>query len=344
MKERKSNIELLRIISMIMIVAHHFSVHGKFVLKTTEFLNTVWLQLLSSGGKIGVNIFVIISGYFLIKSENINIKKLIKLILQILFYLIILTLIFVGFNLYPFSIKGISWWFAKTYLILYLIHPYINKMLNNLEKLEYKNFLLMLTIIFSIFPTITSNTADDGNIMWFIYLYSIGGYLKKYLIIDKEKTNKYAKLTFLTYLLTFSITIVFLLIGKKYNIFLEKSNYLFGMEKITTLIISVLFVLTFINLDIKSNKIINVISSTTFGIYLIHDNYYVKKYIWEQLFKNSNYANSNSLILYSIFVIIIVFLVCSLIEFTRIKIIEKMLGTPINIYSKKIENKLKKII
>ena len=60
MKKRESNIELLRILSMFMIIGHHFSVHGKFIVEETSFINNIWIQLLFSGGKIGVNIFIII--------------------------------------------------------------------------------------------------------------------------------------------------------------------------------------------------------------------------------------------------------------------------------------------
>lgn len=79
-KNRSSNFEILRIIAMIMIVAHHFSVHGGFEMYISSLqLNTIFLQFLQFGGKIGVNIFVLISGYFLINTDNIKVKKIIKL-------------------------------------------------------------------------------------------------------------------------------------------------------------------------------------------------------------------------------------------------------------------------
>ncbi len=78
-RHRQSNIELLRIISMILIVAHHFSVHGGFDFSSTSFsVNRLYIQFLAMGGKIGVDIFVIISGYFLITSNKINIAKVLK--------------------------------------------------------------------------------------------------------------------------------------------------------------------------------------------------------------------------------------------------------------------------
>ncbi|WP_189244288.1 acyltransferase family protein [Streptococcus macedonicus] len=79
-RKRNSNIELLRIISMLLIVSHHFSVHGSFEsLDSITMFNKVWLQFIQLGGKIGVNIFVIISGYFLIQSSKNKLSKVLKL-------------------------------------------------------------------------------------------------------------------------------------------------------------------------------------------------------------------------------------------------------------------------
>lgn len=64
-RHRYSNIELLRIISMILIVAHHFSVHGGFDFSSTSFsVNRLYIQFLAMGGKIGVDIFCYYFGIF----------------------------------------------------------------------------------------------------------------------------------------------------------------------------------------------------------------------------------------------------------------------------------------
>ena len=49
---RKSNIELLRIISMIIIIAHHYAVHGGFNFSTQNItINRLWIQFLTLGGE-----------------------------------------------------------------------------------------------------------------------------------------------------------------------------------------------------------------------------------------------------------------------------------------------------
>lgn len=78
-KTRDSNIELLRIFSMILIVAHHFSLHG--VLKefpenplANQSVTSFLAQVIQLGGKAGVTLFIIISGYFMVQS-NMKVKK-----------------------------------------------------------------------------------------------------------------------------------------------------------------------------------------------------------------------------------------------------------------------------
>ena len=94
---RKSNFELLRIIAMILIIAHHFSLHGGFrVVQSKPLINRIWILWLQLGGKIGVNIFVLISGYFLVSSPAFKLKKVLKLWLQLFFYSIVIYAVFVG--------------------------------------------------------------------------------------------------------------------------------------------------------------------------------------------------------------------------------------------------------
>lgn len=93
---RQSNIELLRIVAMLMIIAHHFVVHGGFEFSTdTITANRLWVQFIQMGGKIGVNIFVLISGYFLISTPTVKLEKVLKLWIQIFTYSFLIFIIFV---------------------------------------------------------------------------------------------------------------------------------------------------------------------------------------------------------------------------------------------------------
>ncbi len=79
--KRKSNLELLRIVAMITIVAHHYVVNSGI---TNEFdyssitLNMVFLQLWGMWGKTAINVFVMITGYFMC-SRQLTVRRIAKI-------------------------------------------------------------------------------------------------------------------------------------------------------------------------------------------------------------------------------------------------------------------------
>lgn len=142
-KCRYINIEILRIISMFMIIVLHILVHGG-VGEEVTFLsgNFILVWFLLACCYTSVNCFVLISGYFMVKS-NFKIKKIIKLWGQICFYSLSIFIIFLCFNenimnlinyiksIFPI-ITG-SYWFATTYILLYIISPLLNKLIYKSE-------------------------------------------------------------------------------------------------------------------------------------------------------------------------------------------------------------------
>lgn len=66
-KVRNSNIEILRIISMLFIVISHYTVHNGVINASLPLgINRTLLEI-TTLGNIGVILFVIISGYFMIE-------------------------------------------------------------------------------------------------------------------------------------------------------------------------------------------------------------------------------------------------------------------------------------
>lgn len=88
------------------------------------------------------------------------------------------------------------------------------------------------------------------------------------------------------------------------------------------LLISVFLFIGFKNTEIKYHKKINFISIATFGVYLIHDNGFVRASLWENIFNRLISFNNISFIPLSIIVVLIVYIVCTIIELLRIHILE----------------------
>ena len=204
-------------------------------------------------------------------------------------------------------------WFISTYFILYILHPFINKLILNLDKNKYKILIFITTILWCVIPTIINKNLECNDLLWFIYLYVLAGYLNLYYDnIKKKSLNKNIMLTLLTFLIDIVLIIIFDLKGKDYKL-------IFGLQKLPTLITALSIFILFLRINVGTNKYINNIAKCTFGIYLIHDNPYLKEFIWIKLFKVNSFYNYNSIlfILNTIIIVLIVFTVCFVIEYIR---------------------------
>lgn len=180
---------------MILIIAHHYSVHGNLSDRIVGLsFNNIFIDFLAIGGELGVICFVLITGYFGIDSK-FSIKKIIKLILQGVFYTITFVIIFNIFNVGTIDtgwitlIKSIfpvtfgMYWFITAYVVLYIISPFINRLIKNITKAEYQKLLLFLIFVTFIIPTLTTRKLELGNVDLFICIYMIGAYIHIYIYI-----------------------------------------------------------------------------------------------------------------------------------------------------------------
>ena len=337
---------------MFLIVISHYSVHGGFDLNSISLIfNKVLLQI-STLGNLGVNIFVLISSYFLV-SKKFDIKRIIRVILQVLFYSVVIYIIFMLFGGVEFSIKTLitnclpimfkNYWFATTYIVLCILSPFINKVIKELEKMDLQKLIIIMFILESVLPTITLQSFNVNSIIDFIFLYLIAAYIKLYFKDISLKVNSKAKkvLIISVSILLFSVLGLNILVPKYYSFYI----FLFLRNSPIMIFIAVCIFILFVNKTFY-NPFINTIAKFTFGVYLIHDNPFMRNYIWSDIFKTSQYANSSFLILHMFLTIIIIFVVCILIDYIRHICLDKS----INSLSFKIEkiylnlcNKFKKL-
>ncbi|WP_408610786.1 acyltransferase family protein [Levilactobacillus tujiorum] len=97
----------MRIISMFLIVLGHFAFHTTWSFKTSKWaiessVNTLWI-----GGKLGVDLFVLISGYFLVKSRFKK-RSLIRIWVEAYAYTVVLYLLTILFGINQFGLKRLG--------------------------------------------------------------------------------------------------------------------------------------------------------------------------------------------------------------------------------------------
>lgn len=336
---RKSNIELLRIFAMLLIVAHHFTYHSGFEFAENDVTaNRLWVQFLGMGGKIGVDIFVLISGWFLCTATP-KTAKVLRFWAQLFFWSVTFFAIFTLTHLVPFSLKDLvktllpitfsRWWFASAYLLLYLFSPYLNRLLDALTQKQYRGLLALTLTLWSIVPTLTSLSLGSNNLLLFFTVYALGGYLRKYNVGAQYSAKKLLSFAAIATALTYSITIIAGLLGTKYAFIREHAYYFFpDIQSLSVLIIATLMLLGSAKLEVRQSKFLNTLASATFGVYLIHEHPYVRPFLWQTVLQCAAYAESDALIGYSLFAILAVYLGCTALELARIHILEKPL-TPV---------------
>lgn len=359
-KVRDSNYELLRIISMLFIVTWHILIHGKILQQTNDILNFVF-NFVMTLLVVHVNCFMLITGYYQYKS-SFKWKKVVSFTLQIAFYNLIINLVFKMFGLVEYTniefLKQIfffnfsSYWFFSCYIIIYVFSPFLNKIIDLFDKKRIKKILLCCFMCFSILPFITGNlffSTDGFSVYQFVFMYFVGAYIRKFNF-NKEFTKKnnitqkrflYIIIYFLCAVFNFSLFCTQLIMnGLSSNIsqyireILNLYNRLYNNPLVIIQAIS-LFLL-FGTFDFK-NKVINKISSLTFGVYLIHESYYMRMNLYKWIGIDNGKMIYGKSILLKVFVwAIIIFILCAIIEWIRqllFKLISKLK------FVKEIDNK-----
>ncbi|MBP3683338.1 MAG: acyltransferase family protein [Oscillospiraceae bacterium] len=219
MKQRRSNLELMRLLAMVLIIAHHFSVHSGFAFQGGPVTgNMLFLQLLSIGGKIGVNLFVMLSSWFLVESRQLNKAKLVMLWGQLVFYSLTIYLLSCLGGLAEFSLWELvraavpvlskQWWFASSYVFLYLLHPPVNRLL---AKKWFGGLLLILSVFWFGIPVLAWLPERLRDLAWFLYLYGITGYLRLHRKSSQGTSRRWFCLGLGCFLPTFALSVLGLL-------------------------------------------------------------------------------------------------------------------------------------
>ena len=356
LKVRNSSIELLRIIAMIMIVSCHFATHGGFSFDTKSLpIPRLWWNFIEMGGNLGVDIFVLISGYFLVTSSGkmFNLKRILKFWGQVFVYSIAIYFVFcvigkqdfglVSFIKALFPITFNSWWFASTYFVLYLMHPFINMLLQKLDKKGYQALLAMQLILWCVIPTFTSSDYQSNSLLWFVTLYCVAGYIKLFGLNPRFTTKSYLAFWLLFSALRYLSCISLMVLGIRIPFAAAHSLFFYGQQSVLTFISAVSLFMVFEKCDIGYIRWINIVASATFGVYLIHDSDVIRHLLWREVFKNAQYQNSMLLIPYSIMASAIVYIICTLIDLLRQQTIEKPFMAVVDRYSEKVIRAVEKL-
>lgn len=330
---RNSSFELLRIIAMFMIVLSHSSFHSYFDLNSSLSLNSIFMNCCILGN-LGVDIFVMISGYFLISSSRVKWNKFFMIVFEVFCYSVIINSVFCFFLGGDFSLKATilsifpiitnKYWFMSAYIVLYILHPYINRLLKTLAERELRIFLLIILLLWCIIPTLFFGLNTVSDLSCFVLMYCIGAYIKLkegfFLVKSKKKA---IEILIISMIALFGSTVIFKVLGTKANAFNSFGIVFYSKYSVLVIAISICLIIIFSCIDINS-KFINTIASTTLGIYLLHDEPSMREFLWKCLFSNEQLVNSNVLILHTLYSATLVFIAGIVIDLLRQQTLERI--------------------
>jgi surface polysaccharide O-acyltransferase-like enzyme len=315
---RDSNFELLRIVLIIMVICLHYLGHGGALGNLKPFdPNFFPAYLIECLSIVAVNGFILITGYYQVKFRW---KKAFDIWMQVFFYSVVISVMFWIAKIEPVTIKELvqtffpvimgRWWFITLYVMLYLLAPFINLALNNMDKKAHERLLIILSIFIVILPSLNYTFFYDNgySIQNFIFLYCVGAYIRKY---DIPRLN-YIIIYFVSSLLLLAAVIVF----KIFDIGLGR---LFSYNFIFVEIAAISLFIYFKNIKIRSQNI-NQIATGTLGIYLISDHPYIRNILYTKVLHLSDYYFSHLFFPYMIISLITVFTCCLIIELVRQRI------------------------
>ena len=299
-KKRNTNIELLRLFSMFLIVAYHLRNHIGIVYEN-ELPASVFfpVTLLGSWGLVGVDIFLVISVWFM-SAENYRFRfnRVLSFVLQCFSWVAAYGVVFfaeqilrqhhsikTALRLFVKStVNGFFepfwsnyYWFATAYFFLMLLAPFLHRLLHGLEREQTKKLLIVFSFI-PLYAHFNSGGSKICEVFYFLYFFLLVGYIRKY------EPRFAVRLTARPWYIPIA---AFVLAGQTALHFLENNGsrvcavFCLFLNKTSAasirrhpLLLSVAalcIVLRVLSKKPRYSALVNKTASHTFGVYLFHD-------------------------------------------------------------------------
>lgn len=300
-ESRLANLELLRIVSMMLIVVLHFLWKGECLFPLSQSVMPFYGYVawgIEAFAIVSLNAYMMLSGYFLIES-SFKVKRLLGLILQLMFYSIVIGLVAAAFGYVPaegFSVYYMvqlclpvstnHYWFMTVYVFIYLLSPMLSRGIKSLTKRQFQTVLFLFFIIFSVIKSVTPIrlAADMGgyDCIWYVCVFMAAAYVRLYGL-PFFKNTLHSLLAYLIFAAgtsggTFLLRYVYLHTGKLKDIL----DICYDHNHIFTLAASIAFFCIFYHMKIANGTIARIIcriSPYTLGVYLLHEHLAIR-YEW----------------------------------------------------------------
>ena len=294
-KARQANFELLRILAMFMVMVMHY-------LLRTGILPDSGARLRADGAAaaaviaesfciVAVNVYVLISGYFLSAAE-FSWKRIGSVILQVLFYTLLIPPVLVLCGLLPggqltdiyhlwnclFPIQSGHYWFVTAYVVMCLFSPLINAAVRQLDQKRFAQILAGLLLFFSVGKTLSPlQFATDRygyDFGWFLCVYLMGAWIRRFGFQWLTNVRRSLALYLASVLVTAGGELGLLLLSEKITALTYYASVPFHYNFVPCIAGAVGLFALFFHIRIPEGagaRLIRFFSPAVFGVYLIHE-------------------------------------------------------------------------
>lgn len=335
-KERMANLEVLRCVAMMMVVVLHYLGKGGLLPGLTAPLSAqdtaAWL--LEAFCIVAVNVYMMISGYFLCES-SFKFSRLLQLWLQVWIYSVVIGVLAVATGIVPaqeisthyyltllFPVTMGHYWFLTAYVFLYVLLPLLGEGLRRMTKQQFQVALVLLFTTFcllkSVLPFRLEEDSKGYDCIWYLCVFCVAAYIRRFGIPFLQKkshalilyltgvfgTFGEAMLLHLFYLKTGSLELI-LKIPYEYN-------------HIFPFLASVGLFCLFLDSRIqgKIGGVAVKIAPYTLGVYLLHENLGVR-YAWQAWLGTKVISNAWQLLAWTMLAVVVVFVLGILVDLVR---------------------------
>lgn len=341
MKKRMANMELLRILSMLMVITLHYLGKGELLVSLTQ--NEMGIQgyvawLLEAFAIVAVNVYMLTTGFFLAES-SIKVSRILQLMLQVWFYAIGIGILAGAFGYFPeegicvhyilcliFPISMGHYWFMSAYIYMYLFIPFVILAVKKMSQKQMKIILAILVFVFSIIKSITPAVLEMDmqgyDCIWYLCMCVLAAYIRKYGFPFFTKKTKRICVYIVGALGIFGMTMLIRFVYLKYDALGTILTICYNYNHILVLIASVGLFYCFYQMEWKDTaffRMVVKVAPYTLGVYLMHEHLAIR-YQWQIWLGVENVDTVLSMFFNWIFAVTIVFVAGIVVDFLRTKL------------------------
>ncbi|WP_062076847.1 acyltransferase family protein [Demequina globuliformis] len=320
-RDRNAKIEALRIAAMLGIVAHHYAIHGGVIGGTESGNTAVFLAVFSSFGKWGVDVFVLVSAWFMVDrpargkalsrvySETLPVSWLIGTLMAVT-GVVALSSRDVAKAVAPVVFS--EYWFVTAFVLLVLISPYLTIVIDALTKQQLGRLLAGGLVLWSVLTLVPGIALGMSDLAWFAFLYLIAGYLKRHGLPWTPRVLA------VTALVSVGVLVLGVALAASWRVAIGSPadvwwvmTELASQSSLLTAVPAIAVVAWATTSRPWRSPLIVTVASASFGVYLIHDNPLIRRVLWSDVVDTTGAAGQAWLPLHAVGWSLAIYVACT---------------------------------